>query len=86
MIAATISDMLISRVPKMQRTMVDDRDIDGNIISRGQTGGNTFEIQTFETGVGGIPSFRYENLLKTIVIDSDQCLLVYHSLVQGNCD
>lgn len=70
----------------MQRTMFDDRDIDGNIISHGQTGGNTFEIQTFKTGAGGIPSFRYENLLKAVVIDSDQCLLVYHSVVQGNFD
>ena len=76
--AATVSDLHATRSPTMRRTMVGNRDPDGNILDQERS-----EVQTYCYQTGSIPSFRYENLLRLIAVDYDQCILVYHQLVQG---
>ncbi len=76
--SATISDLHATRNPDMLRTMTGNRDYDGNILDD-----ETCDVPTYTYPTSSIPSYRIENLLKVIIVDSNQGLLVYHQLIQG---
>ena len=60
------------------RSMKQDRDLDGNIISN-----EPAEVRTYSYGTGTIPSERLERLIVMISTDFRQALMVFHQLVQG---
>ena len=62
----------------MLKMMVGDRDYDGNIV-----GYDHCEVRTWDYKTANIPSYRFENLLKIIAVDSNQALLLFHQLIQG---
>ena len=76
--AATVSDMHATRAATMRRTMQGNRDLDGNILNNERC-----DVQTYAYGTGGIPAYRYENLMKAIALDGNQAVLVFHQLAQG---
>lgn len=58
--------------------MIGNRDYDGNIVDKEHC-----EVRTWNYKTANIPSYRFENLLKVIAVDSNQALLLYHQLIQG---
>ena len=77
--AGTVSDMHATRAATMRRTMAGDRDLDGNILNQDRC-----DVQTYSYATGGIPAYRYENLMMAIALDGNQAVLVFHQLAQGN--
>ena len=78
LLAAAVSDQHATRNPSMLKMMVGDRDYDGNIV-----GYDHCEVRTWDYKTANIPSYRFENLLKIIAVDSNQALLLFHQLIQG---
>ena len=62
----------------MKRDAPQGRDWDGNIIDSNPT-----EIQTYKYGTGAIPSRQFEELIRLMVTDEINGVLVYHQNIQG---
>ena len=63
---------------KTTRTLMDTRDLDGNIIDCTPS-----EFQTFKLALETIPSFELEILFRLIAIDDVNSVLLYHQRIQG---
>ena len=73
-----VSTLNTLRQPAMTRTAPQGRDLDGNIIDSIPT-----EIQPYKYGTGAIPSREFEELVRLLVTDEINGVLVYHQHVQG---
>ena len=76
--AAITSTLNIQRQPAMKRNAPQGRDLDGNIVDATPT-----EIQPFKYGTGAIPSRQFEELVRLMVTDEINGVLLYHQNIQG---